>query len=103
MNQMNKKQEYKAVLERDKYQCRLCGKKYAHIHHIQFRSLMGADIRQNLVCLCKGCHDMVHSDSEYWKPILLEYVRGHYGHIEINDLKRADKWATFEFNLGVRE
>lgn len=84
--------EYKAVLKRDNFSCRLCGKPYHHIHHIVHRSHSGANIRQNMVCLCMNCHELVHSDEKYWRDELLELQRGIYGLIELEDLKRKGRW-----------
>ena len=93
----SERKEYKATLERDRYRCQLCYKPYAHIHHIQYKSLGGANIRKNLICLCEPCHSLVHSNSEEYKPILLDKMRAHYGTIEISDLKRKGKYDKFKF------
>jgi len=52
------------VLNRDNYQCRECKKKTnlkLHVHHIQFRSNGGSNSPDNLVTLCKTCHDKLHN------------------------------------------
>ena len=51
-----------AVLHRDNYTCQCCGKKNCRleVHHIKFRSNGGIDDEENLITLCKGCHDGVH-------------------------------------------
>lgn len=52
----------KKVLERDKYQCYICGKNTnLHIHHIVPRRLGGSDDIENLVALCSGCHMSVEA------------------------------------------
>jgi hypothetical protein len=52
------------VLDRDSYKCQHCkGKskdKKLEVHHIIFRSNNGSDEPNNLITLCKTCHDMVH-------------------------------------------
>ena len=52
------------VLDRDSYKCLHCkGKskdKRLEVHHIIFRSNNGSDEPDNLITLCKTCHDMVH-------------------------------------------
>ena len=52
------------VLDRDSYKCQHCkGKskdKRLEVHHIIFRSDNGSDEPENLITLCKTCHDMVH-------------------------------------------
>lgn len=53
----------KAVLHRDNYMCQCCGKKNCRleVHHIKFRSNGGTDDEENLITLCKECHDGVHA------------------------------------------
>ncbi len=53
----------KAVLHRDNYTCQCCGKKNCRleVHHIKFRSDGGTDDEENLITLCKECHDGVHA------------------------------------------
>ena len=52
------------VLDRDSYKCQSCkGKskdKKLEVHHIIFRSNDGSDEPENLITLCKTCHDAVH-------------------------------------------
>ena len=51
-----------AVLNRDNYTCQCCGKKHTRleVHHIVFRSQGGTDDENNLITLCKECHDAIH-------------------------------------------
>ena len=53
------------VLKRDNYLCQSCKKKTKsntelHVHHIKFRSNGGTDTKNNLITLCKPCHDRLH-------------------------------------------
>lgn len=51
------------ILHRDNYTCRQCRKNAnseLHVHHIVFRSNGGTDTKNNLVTLCKLCHDKLH-------------------------------------------
>ena len=52
------------VLNRDKYNCQHCkGKSKSsklEVHHIIFRSNGGSDEKDNLITLCKICHDKLH-------------------------------------------
>lgn len=48
------------VLERDRFKCRGCGKSPDEIHHIIFRSQGGKDTMENLVALCRSCHEQAH-------------------------------------------
>jgi hypothetical protein len=55
------------VLHRDNHVCRNCeGKskdKRLEVHHIVYRGKGGSDEHENLITLCKTCHDKVHSGS----------------------------------------
>ena len=52
-----------AVLHRDNYTCQCCGKKNCRleVHHIIFRSNSGTDDEENLITLCRECHDGIHA------------------------------------------
>ena len=52
-----------AILNRDNYTCQCCGKKNCRleVHHIKFRRNGGTDDEENLITLCKECHDGVHA------------------------------------------
>lgn len=52
-----------AILHRDNYTCQCCGKKNCRleVHHIKFRSNGGTDDEENLITLCKECHDGIHA------------------------------------------
>jgi 5-methylcytosine-specific restriction endonuclease McrA len=50
------------VLERDSWRCQKCGStEYLQVHHICWRSSLGADAAENLITLCSDCHRRVHS------------------------------------------
>jgi len=52
------------VLTRDNYSCQHCKGKTKNrkleVHHIIFRSNGGSDEQENLITLCKTCHDKLH-------------------------------------------
>lgn len=54
------------VLGRDNYTCQHCKGKSKdsklEVHHIIFRRNGGSDEENNLICLCKTCHDKLHKD-----------------------------------------
>ena len=52
-----------AILHRDNYTCQCCGKKNCRleVHHIKFRCNGGTNDEENLITLCKECHDGVHA------------------------------------------
>ena len=51
-----------ACLNRDNYTCQCCKTKKGtlHAHHIVYRSNNGADTLDNLIILCKECHEKLH-------------------------------------------
>ena len=51
-----------ATLMRDLYQCTQCGKKNTNLdaHHIIWKEHGGKDTIENLITLCKQCHEKVH-------------------------------------------
>lgn len=54
------------ILARDGYKCQHCKGKTRvtrlEVHHIQFKSENGSDEHENLITLCKVCHDAVHKE-----------------------------------------
>lgn len=52
-----KEEEPSEVLERDGWRCQACGSmQKLEVHHLQFRSRLGADDEMNLITLCGDCH-----------------------------------------------
>jgi 5-methylcytosine-specific restriction endonuclease McrA len=52
---------HRQVLERDGWECQLCGAmSNLEVHHIRFRSHSGDDSEQNLITLCAACHASKH-------------------------------------------
>lgn len=51
----------KYVLYRDDYKCRHCNKRETlDPHHVVFRSAGGSNRCNNLLTLCRKCHDDIH-------------------------------------------
>ena len=49
------------ILWRDEFTCQLCGShRHLQIHHIEPRSKGGDNSEDNLLTLCRDCHDGVH-------------------------------------------
>ena len=42
-----------------------CSKKAVDIHHLTFKSQLGKDIIENLMALCRDCHNKAESDSMF--------------------------------------
>ena len=50
-----------AVYARDR-RCVRCGGEGWHVHHRQLRAQGGAHGLENLILMCRACHDTVHSE-----------------------------------------
>ena len=49
------------VLERDGWKCQFCGSRTnLQVHHLVYRSHLGADESDNLMTLCANCHRRQH-------------------------------------------
>ena len=93
------------VLHRDGYKCqnKNCKKtdKKLHVHHIIYRRNHGSDEAENLITLCKTCHDGVHNNSIVLK--LIGKKKGNLAHatqmnsIRIQLLKAVEAQETFGF------
>ena len=63
------------AIERDKGCCVLCGKYGCDVHHIVFRSQGGKSTLDNLVCLCRDCHNAAHGENaRMYRKILQLYT-----------------------------
>ena len=92
------------VLARDDYTCQQCKNKGKNIrlevHHIIFRSQSGSDEQENLITLCKTCHDKIHDGKINLKN---GRRKGRLKHatqmnsIRIQLLKRVECKETFGF------
>ena len=59
----------------DMWYCELCRHDYPinnglDLHHIKYKSRGGGDEVENVICLCRKCHDLAHN--EEIKPKLLQ-------------------------------
>lgn len=88
------KRAYRSVRNRDNNRCIICGLNVTEVHHVIYRSHGGITDKRNMVCLCPNHHRMVHSDEQVWREKLLDYLRGHYGMINEQDLKKRNKWIV---------
>ena len=88
---------YRTVHKRDRSRCIFCGSGVVEVHHIVYRSHGGITDKRNMVLLCRKCHTMVHSDEPRWREYLLDRMRGHYGMIELDDLKEKGKYKDFAY------
>ena len=69
------------VLDRDNHTCQYCKGKSKdsklEVHHIVFRRNNGSDEPENLICLCKTCHDQLHDGNITLKG---GKAKGHLNH-----------------------
>ena len=77
------------VRERDGGCCIICGRPWAlEIAHYIGRAQGGLGIPQNLVTLCKGCHDKYDNGDrrEEYGKMIHDYLKGWYPKIKRKDL-----------------
>lgn len=61
---MSYKKIRKQALERDSYTCQNCGSdKDLHVHHVTPRWDGGGNELQNLMTLCRNCHEKLHQEA----------------------------------------
>jgi hypothetical protein len=72
----------KAVLLRDHYACKMCGKQKCRleVHHIQPRRLHGGDSIYNLITLCEMCHHSINGQELLFKELLYSLIAGKEVH-----------------------
>ena len=64
--------------EQDFIPCENCASRCADVHHLVFRSHGGTDVIDNLMGLCRRCHDRAHEDpyfNEYLKTVHAKKLR----------------------------
>lgn len=54
------KTPHEAIYERQNGKCIICGNDIEHYHHVRLRSDRGSDTQENLVGVCKECHEKLH-------------------------------------------
>ena len=52
--------EYHDIGEQDIVLCEVCGAVASDVHHIVYKSQGGKDEIENLIGLCRTCHDRAH-------------------------------------------
>ena len=62
--------------EQDIILCERCHRQATDIHHIIYRSQGGGDNIENLIALCRICHEQAHQ--EKLKPVELNYIHEKY-------------------------
>ena len=90
------------IRERDGRRCRFCGTtKALHVHHIRYRSEQGSNTPENLITLCMGHHDRVHSNKRHWQPILIETMRIFYEESLLMSVPAVEQRMNYGETPGV--
>lgn len=66
-----------SVIRLDGGRCRFCGVRGdgdLHVHHVYYRSQGGPHEQSNLLSLCLGCHDTVHSNKGRYQRLCLGVI-----------------------------
>lgn len=90
------------VIERDKDRCIICHNPFGlDAHHVVFRSALGDDAEDNLVTLCRRCHDFyAHGVHEkHWRSQFLEYLQSN--EIRAWRAAHAKRLEAFKKDRGV--
>ncbi len=95
LNRAPTKKDRMDILKRDNFKCRLCGrspKDYVdielHLHHIMPWSLGGLTTRNNLITLCKTCHDGLEP---HFEKLLFSYNNEEFHKTEKNGYEEGIK------------
>lgn len=88
-----------AVLNRDNYECQICGKKDVRleVHHIVFRSQGGSNRIDNLVTLCSDCHKKIHNGDICFKKKVKSFR--HASHMNVMRKKLIDSLKNIYDNV----
>ena len=80
-----------AVYRRDSWKCRNCSNRNGlDPHHVIFQSAGGPDTLNNLLALCRKCHDAIHRGD-----LVLEVLRVLENDLEVRFWKR-DLWEKYK-------
>jgi hypothetical protein len=58
--------------------CEACGAPGNDIHHIHGRLGKDRDSIQNLVCLCRRCHERAHFSKNHVTPDEFQYIHNYF-------------------------
>ena len=60
--------------EQDVISCENCGRRAVDIHHLVFRSHGGGNDIENLMALCRDCHDEAHENRVFNKRLKKKHL-----------------------------
>lgn len=84
-------------------ECRLCGRPAQDAHHLIYRSHDGDDVPDNLIPLCRRCHDTVHDGDRIARLSLMLTLRDEeraYVVSKLGDNDAAAAWAERVYGLS---
>ena len=67
--------EYFGYGEQDYMPCEMCGKRAVDCHHIVYRSQGRDDGIENIIGLCRECHDLAHDNTFEARDLRLAHKR----------------------------
>ncbi len=63
--------------EQDVILCEACGSPAVDVHHIHGRG-PGKDVINNLIAVCRKCHDRAHSSKNHVTPGEFQYIHNSF-------------------------
>lgn len=68
----------KQAARRDHDECVICHAKATDVHHVVYRSQLGKDDINNVVCLCRLHHEMAHGvHARQMRQMFQAYLANH--------------------------
>lgn len=62
-------------VEQDFIPCENCGNRAVDVHHLTFRSQGGKDVIENLIGVCRDCHNHAHSDKSFNEKLREKHLK----------------------------
>ena len=59
------KERRKHLMEQADWICSKCGKKATQLHHISYDNIGEEELDDDVIALCKDCHDEIHGKGDY--------------------------------------
>ena len=78
---------WQSVIDRDGGMCLDCGAVASEVHHIASRARPWAWCPENMLCLCKACHDQAHTHAARVRHLRL--LEERYG------CEHDDRWQEW--------
>ena len=59
------KERRKELMIEANWECCKCGEKAKQLHHLNYHCLGEEELNEDVVALCKDCHDEIHGKGNY--------------------------------------